>query len=334
MLRAKLLEPKNFKLVESDMRDINDDEILVRVIYSGICGSDIHSYLGHNLFVNYPVILGHEFVGKIAKVGSASSRFKTGDIVTAEPSIVCDKCEYCQRGDYHLCSNIQFMEGSFSEYVIVKEKNTYLIPEEIELRTSVLIEPLAVAVHAVKISQIEKGQSVLIFGAGTIGQLVMQVTKHYGAEKIAIIDLVESKLKKAKRNGVDLTLKLNMDAHQSDVIDFFQKDSFDIVFDCLANNYSLNTSIEITKRGGKIIIVGQPTQTLSLAMEKVQIKELKIFSSFMYKNNFLESIELIKKNKVNLSGFISKIFKFKDIEFAFNKILMNGYKYIKCLLVM
>lgn len=332
MIRAVLETPENFVLVESDIPGIKDDEMLVKVIYSGICGSDIHSFLGRNLFITYPVILGHEFVGEIVELGKEVDTFRKGEIITSEPSIVCDKCEYCKRGDYHLCANIAFMEGSFSEYVIVKERNSYHVPETIDLQTAVLIEPLAVAVHSMNIARIKQGARVLVFGAGTIGQLVMQAAKYYGAAQIAILDLVKSKLETARKKGADHVLQLSSDKQHPEVFNAFHRESFDVIFDCVSNSYSVNTSIDLVKRGGAIVMVGQPTQDLTLSMEKVQIKELKVYGTFMYRNNFSESIKLIRDNKVNPSGFISRVYQFKDIQNAFNEVHKHGDRYIKCLL--
>ena len=101
MLRAVLEKPKKFVLAETDIPETMEDEMLVKIIYSGICGSDIHSYLGRNLFIKYPVILGHEFIGEIVELGKEIDKFKRGEIITSEPSIVCDECEYCKRGDYN-----------------------------------------------------------------------------------------------------------------------------------------------------------------------------------------------------------------------------------------
>ena len=164
-LQAKLIKPKIFKLDKYFIPKVNFDEILVRVMYAGVCGTDIHSFLGENRFIkNYPIVLGHEFIGEIIKLGNKKSRFKIGDIVTSEPFYVCNKCEYCKRGDYNLCENLVFMEGAFSYYVIVKEQMTYKIPKNIDLPHAVFIEPLSVALHAMKISKIREGQSILIFG--------------------------------------------------------------------------------------------------------------------------------------------------------------------------
>jgi L-iditol 2-dehydrogenase len=330
MLRAKLLKPGIFKLDECDIPKISEDEILIKVIYAGVCGTDIHSYKGENRFIkSYPIILGHEFVGKIFSVGRNISRFSVGQIVTAEPIITCNKCEYCKRGDYNLCTNLIYMEGAFSEYVVEREQNTFHVPKSIRLENAIFIEPLAVAIHSIKMAGIKKGLSILVLGAGTIGQLIIQLARLYGAGYIIV--LARSKLEFAKKNGANQTLNIDIYSELSEILKIIEKDSIDVVFDCISNSFSISISLEIIKKGGKIIIIGLSKSESTIDLLRVMIKELKIFGSSLYRKNFPEAIRMIKNNQIKLDGFISKVFNFKNINNAFKKIIKEQNKNIKCI---
>ena len=332
MLKAVLTKPKTFKLVECKVPKINKDEVLVKVIDAGICGSDIDIFIGENKFIEYPVSLGHEFVGEIVETGRGVRKFKVGDFITAEPIITCGKCCYCNKKDYNYCADLHILSGFFSEYIKLKEKTVYLLPKDINLKAATLIEPLAVALHAIKLSEIEKDHSILIFGAGTIGQLILQTAKHYGAGQIAIVDLVESKLKIARSNGADIAIKLIPDAKENNILKTLKYNTIDLVFDCVSNDFSLNTSIKIIKNGGKIIIIGVPKDKINLEIRKVLFKGLQIFGSFLYRDNFSESINMIKNNIINSSCLFTKTFELKNIQEAFNEICIEGRKYLKCLI--
>jgi len=333
MLRARLIKPGNFKLEECPIPIVKKDEILIKVIFSGICGSDIHSFLGRNPFCTYPIVLGHEFVGRIVDTGHNVKKFYKDQIVTAEPCNPCGECVYCKRGDYHLCANPGPWNGSFSEYMIIKEYQAFLVPERINLKDAVLIEPLAFAFHSMKISKIQKNDKILVFGAGTIGQLIAKTARYYGARFIAVADLFKSKLALASKSGADMTIQITKDSNYEDIANIIMKNSIDIVFDCVCNEFSINSSIQIVKKRGRVVVIAVSQGLTPVDLGKIMINELIILGCLMYKNNFPESIEAISTNKVNVSDCISKkVFELKKINEAFKEIIENKKKYIKCLI--
>jgi len=332
MLKAILVKPKQFILEDVSIPPIKEGEILAKVIYSGICGSDLHSFIGGNPFAQYPVALGHEFVGKVEQVGSHVKNIKNDDLITAEPSDPCNKCIYCKRGDYHLCNNRGPWYGSFSEFIIVKEKQIYKIPNNLDLKKSVFIEPLAFAVHAMKVAKLKKNDEVLIFGAGPIGQLIARVSKLYGARNVSIIDMVAEKLRIARDGGVDEVILVGKNTSFKDLSNNIKKDNIDIVFDCVVNEFSINSSINLVKRNGKVVVIGVSSNLIPTDLYNLMSNEVEIFGCLMYKNNFEESINLLSNNKIVVSDLISDVFKLENIQDVFNNIITNKDKYLKCLI--
>ena len=332
MLKAILVKPKQFVLENVPIPPIKEDEILAKVIYSGICGSDLHSFIGGNPFAQYPVALGHEFVGIVEQVGSHVKNIKNDDVITAEPSDSCKECIYCKRGDYHLCHNQGPWYGSFSEFIVVKEKQVYKIPNNLDLKIAVFIEPLAFAIHAMEVAKLKKNDEVLIFGAGPIGQLIARVSKFYGAGNVSIIDMVAKKLKIARDGGVDEAILVDKNTSFKDLSGSIKKDNIDIVFDCVVNEFSINSSINLVKRNGKVVVVGVSSNLIPTDLSNLMFNEVKIFGCLMYKNNFNESINLLNNNKIVVSDLISDVFKLENIQDVFNNIITNKDKYLKCLI--
>ena len=334
MIRAKLVKPESFKLEKLSNPKLQENDILVKVIYSGVCGSDIHCFLGINPFATYPIILGHEFVGKIINIGSNVKNFLKEQIITAEPINSCKHCVYCKNGNYHLCinNNPALWQGSFSEYIVVKEHQSFLIPDQICLKEAIFIEPLAVAIHALKLSKIKKTNKILIIGGGTIGQLIIKLAKYYNIKYISVLDLFESKLNIALNNGADDAIKIQKYTKYIEIINIIKENNIDIVFDCVGNPFTINNSIEIIKKGGKIMLVGVPLGKGLISLDKLFIKELSLLGCLTYKSNFPESIELLNKNKIVVSDLISKIFELKKINESFKDIIKNNGEYIKCII--
>ena len=330
MKSAILERPGFFNITEKKPGKLKKDEILVKVIFAGICGSDISSYFGKNLMISYPAKLGHELVGEVAEIGKNIKYLKRGDHVAAKPIINCGKCLYCKSGSSNLCTSLKGTDGAFSEYVIINEKMAFKIHKNSSLKEMVFAEPLAVATHAFKISRVKKNEKVLIIGAGTIGQMVLQVVKSSGVKYVGLSDIVESKLKVAKDTGADFVLKIN--GHLSIKTDI-KDNCFDVIFDCVSNNSSITNAISLAGIKGRIIIVGQAHENLSLDVFSVMHKELNICGSFIYDNDdFIDAISLINKKKVNWANYISKTFDLSDIQNAFDEIIKNRNKYIKCLI--
>ena len=207
---AILVTPKHFEIQECPMPEPKDNEILMKVEYVGMCGSDIHGF-EFGPFIppkdpNQKIGLGHEVAGEVVKVGAKVTKFKPGDKVLIEPGVPDDSCEYCREGRYNICPAVDFMatqpnyKGALCQYMTHPEEWTYHVPEGMTTMEAALVEPAAVGMHAAILGEARLGKSIVILGAGTIGLMVLQACLSLGATDITVVDVMQKRL--------DLALKL------------------------------------------------------------------------------------------------------------------------------
>ena len=331
MKKAVLREPRRFELVEADIPKVADDELLVKVKYCGICGSDLHSYAGKNQFSRFPYVPGHEFVGTVEETGHNARRFKKGQVVTVEPGIQCRRCMYCARGDYQLCSNQSSHDGAFADYAVIKEWKTFAVPSSVDLQKATLIEPVACALHAIDLAGMKKGQAVLIQGAGPIGQLLARTARALGARSVAITDLYENRLALAREKGATAAIRITDGYTPDHLLKEVGADFIDLVFDTVSNDFSMNCAVSVVKKGGTIVVVGVPPDKVCFDLGKVMFNELRIIGDLMYKDNFPMAMKMVGRNLVDTGGLITEVFRLDDIADAFRQITENKDTYMKCL---
>jgi L-iditol 2-dehydrogenase len=331
MRRAVLSGPYRIEVVEADIPKIADDELLVRVKYCGVCGSDLHSYAGKNQFSRFPYVPGHEFVGVVEETGRNVRRFKRGQIVTVEPGIPCRQCIYCMRGDYQLCANTSSSDGAFAEFVAIKEWKTFAVPPSVDFQKATLVEPVACALHAIELAGMRRGQRVLVQGAGPIGQLLCRCARALGAQYVASTDLYESRLSLARQAGANATVQVKAGYSPADLVKDIGPDIIDVVFDTVSNDFSMNCAVQTVKKGGTIVVVGVPSEKVCFNLGIVMFNELRIVGDLMYKDNFPAAIKMVSRNLVDTGGLITKVFKLEQIGEAFKLITENKDSYMKCL---
>lgn len=206
-MRAVVIEEKNkLRLQEAAMHVLQDGEALIKVKYCGICGSDIHVLRGEHPTARFPVIPGHEFVGELVDIkGSGSQRYEIGDYVVAQPFFSCGNCEPCAKGEDNVCADLQFMgahaDGGFAQYVKVATRKMYRIPKDMDLQLAALTEPVAVAVHDVRRSGLQVGETALIIGGGPIGMLIAMIARRAGARQVVISEISSYRRKAAEDLG-------------------------------------------------------------------------------------------------------------------------------------
>ncbi len=331
MRKAVLREPFRFELVDAEIPKIADDELLVKVKYCGICGSDLHAYAGKNQFSSFPYVPGHEFVGTVEETGRNVKRFKAGQVVTVEPGIPCRRCIYCVRGDYQLCSNTSSADGAFAQYAVVKEWKTFAVPPSVDFQKATLVEPVACALHAIDLAQMQKGQNVLIQGAGPIGQLLGRTSHALGARSVVITDLYESRLSLAKEKGATATIRITDGYTPGDLLKEVGPDFIDIVFDTVSSDFSMNCDVHAVKKGGTIVVVGVPPAKVCFDLGKVMFNELRVVGDLMYKNNFPAAMKMVSRNLIDTEGLVTKVFSLEEIGNAFRLISEAKDTYMKCL---
>lgn len=313
---------------------VKENQVKIKMMSIGICGSDIHVYHGKHPFTSYPVTQGHEVSGEIVEAGAAVKQFQIGDKVTVEPQIVCGKCYPCRHGKYNLCEALKVMgfqdTGMASEYFVVDEAKVTLLPQEMTYEQGAMIEPLAVAVHAVKQMGDVTGMSVVVLGAGPIGNLVAQTAKGMGAAKVMITDVSDYRLQIAKNCGVDFCINTKETDLLDAMLEAFGPDKADVIYDCAGNNITMGQAIKYARKGSVIVLVavfaGMATVDLAVANDH----ELDIKSTMMYRHeDYVDAIQLVNEKKVVLEPLISKVFPFEQYSEAYKFIDENREQAMK-----
>jgi L-iditol 2-dehydrogenase len=209
MNAVRMYAPGELKIEQVNVPEIKENEVLIKVMAVGICGSDIPRILQYGAHIS-PITPGHEFAGEIVKAGSKVRRFVLGDRVTVPPLMPCFQCEYCEQGHYSLCKDYNYFgsrcDGAFAQYVAVPDINLLKIEDNVTYEAAATTDPLANALHAIKCSRFKPGDSVCVLGVGAIGLFAIQYMKAKGAKVVVAVDVMDEKLASAKNCGADVTV--------------------------------------------------------------------------------------------------------------------------------
>ena len=325
MLQQVMTAPGEIEFREVPVPEIRENEVLIKIMKIGICGSDIHVYHGEHPFTSYPVTQGHEVSGEIVRIGSGVSGFETGQKVTIQPQVVCGNCYPCRHGKYNLCEELKVMgfqtTGVASHYFAVDAAKVTLLPENMSFDEGAMIEPLAVAVHAVRRAGDVKGARIVVLGAGPIGILVAQAAKGMGAEQVMITDVSDLRLKKAEECGVDFCVITGREDFGEAMVKHFGPDKADVIYDCAGNNITMGQAIQHARKGSTIILVAVFAGPGKLDLAVLNDHELDLNTSMMYRNeDYVDAIRLVEEKKVALAPLVSRHFAFRDY--------LKAYQYI------
>ncbi|WP_270583903.1 zinc-binding dehydrogenase [Bacillus smithii] len=329
LLKTKL-GPGNLEVAEVEEPQVGKDQVKILVKYSGICGTDIHTFQGHYK-VSAPVILGHEFSGEVVEVGENVTEFQPGDRVTSETTFyICSKCKYCQSGDYNLCSSRKGLgtqqNGSFTKYVIARKESVHRLPEQVDYLSAAMTEPLACAHHAVLKSAIKKGDVVVVLGPGPIGLLTAQIAKTYGTT-VVITGLSNDKirLEKAKELGIDYAVNIQEEDINALVQSLTDGYGADIVLECTGAVPAVNMGLDLLKKKGQFVQVGIfKNPEIPIDSEKIIQKELTFIGSRSQKPSDWEpSLALMNEKLVNTKALVTHQFDITQWDEAY-KVIKNG----------
>lgn len=337
VLQQVMTAPKEIIFREIDIPEVGDDEVLIKIKKIGICGSDIHVYHGTHPFTSYPVTQGHEVSGEVVEVGKNVSKVKAGDRVTIEPQVRCGKCYPCRHGKYNLCEELKVMgfqtTGTASEYFKAPELNVTKLPDDMDYSKGAMIEPLAVAVHAISRSGDIRGKRVSVIGAGPIGNLVAQSAKAMGAERVMLSDVSDYRLSLGKKVGIDAVYNTRESDYNADLIDCFGPDKADIIYDCAGNDITMNSAIRSARKGSTIILVAVYAGMANVDLAVLNDHELDLNTTMMYRHeDYEKAIELINEKKIDLESLMSNTFPFKEYQKAYEYIDQNREKAMKVLI--
>ena len=262
-------------------------EVLIRVHYTGICGSDVPRVNGDACHF-FPNVLGHEFSGEVAQLGEGVSSVQVGDRVAGVPLVPCLECDDCQKGNYSLCRHYSFIGsrefGSFAEYVVVPEKNAVKFNDGVTFEQGAFFEPSTVALHAVKCVPYEGGKTVAILGGGTVGMFTMQWAKIFGASKVVVFDIVDERLELAHELGSDGCINTLEDNFMEKALDLTDGNGFDYVFETAGAIPTMKMALPLAANKAHICFVGTPKKELCFTVsewEQLNRKEAHLTGSWM-----------------------------------------------------
>ncbi|MDO4617770.1 MAG: galactitol-1-phosphate 5-dehydrogenase [Lachnospiraceae bacterium] len=262
-------------------------EVLIKVKYTGICGSDIPRVNGDACHF-YPNVLGHEFSGTVAEVGEGVTKLAPGDRVAGVPLIPCMKCEDCQQGNYSLCKHYSFIGsrrfGSFAEYVAVPEQNAVKFEEEVSFEQGAFFEPATVALHGLLRTPYQGGKRVAILGGGTIGLFVMQWAKIFGAKEAVVFDIADERLELGKQLGATAGINTLRKDFMEQAMALTGGRGFDYVFETAGNTITMKMAFKLAANKANVCFVGTPTKDLSFTVEEwenMNRKEFTLTGSWM-----------------------------------------------------
>ncbi len=299
--------------------------VRLRVRRAGICGSDLH-YFEHGscgAFVpTRPFVLGHEFAAEVAALGDGVDGLTVGDRVTANPARACGVCDHCKGGRGNLCRRTIMLgsasttpptDGAFAEFVVVRADQCHPLPSGLDDGAGAMLEPLAVALHAVKRSGTVSGRRVLVTGGGPIGVLVALTAKAFGAVPVALSDVVEGRRATARTLGVEATLD-PMSPRLLDEVRELAGEGFDVVFEASGAKAALRQAFDLVRPGGTIVQIGTlGTEDIPLPANQLMVREINLVGSMRYGNVFGEAIRLVESGRINVRGLISDVRPLADV---------------------
>jgi L-gulonate 5-dehydrogenase len=321
-------QPETLKVAERDIPVVKDSsDVLVKVKRAGICGSDIHIFHGKNPFAVYPRVWGHEFAGEIVETGGGVRGVSSGDHVVVDPIISCGHCYACRQGRGNVCEQLKVMgvhiDGGCQEYILVPASNVHKIPPQVPWDEAVLVEPFTIGAQVCYRGGVQKGDWVLIMGAGTIGLTAAVMAKLTGATVI-ISDLIPEKLRYAKSLGVDFAVNVKEENLFDKMKDITAGMGANITIDAVCNKKSFEDAVEITSNAGKIVELSFNETPSDIVPAGIVKKELTIYGSRLQTKRFPVVIDYLKQGKLPLKGFVSGTFPLDEMNYAFDYVDKNN----------
>lgn len=326
---------------EREIPKVKDDEVLVKLEYVGICGSDLHYYetgaIG-DYVVEPPFVLGHEPGGTVVEVGKNVKHLKVGDRVALEPGKTCGHCEFCKTGRYNLCPDVVFfatppVDGVFQEYVAHEADLCFKLPDNVSTLEGALIEPLAVGFHAAIQGDAHLGQKAVVMGAGCIGLVSMMALKARGVSEVYMVDIMERRLEKALELGATGVINGAKEDVLERVKELTDGAGMDLVIETAGTEITTRQAIHMAKKGSNIVLVGySKTGEMTLPMSLVLDKELTFKTVFRYRHIYPMAIDAVAAGKVNLKGIVTDVFRLDEAQKAMDYSVNNKADIVKAVI--
>lgn len=331
---VEIVEAGKIRTVKKPIPIRKKGEALLKIKYCGICGSDVATFTGNQPFASYPRVPGHEFSAEIVEIEENKNGFKKGMIVTANPYFNCGHCYSCERGKVNCCESNETMgvqrDGSFREYITMPIERLY-DGKGLSPKLLALIEPFSIGYHAVNRGDIQKGDKVLVIGAGAIGMFAMLSAKQRGAE-VYVADVFEGRLKKALEIGADGVINSSKENLQERVKEITDLKGMDVCIEAVGRAETFLECINASAFGSKIVLIGNGKTEVKFNQSILVKKELNIYGSRNSLNDFVPLIDLVSSGKVKIDKLITNEFPLSNVADAFNILLNNDGSTLKVII--
>ncbi len=333
MKQAIMTSPGQIEIRETAAPAPGPDEVLLRIQRIGVCGSDVHVNHGSHPYTGYPVVQGHEFSATVEAVGSAVERVRPGMKVTSMPQITCGVCPPCRRGDYHICDQLKVQgfqaPGCAQELWVTSADKIVILPDEFSFEQGALVEPVAVAVHAIARAGAVAGKNVAVLGAGPIGNLVAQVARAEGAT-VLLTDISPYRLEIARQCGFDATSNAKSESLVDAAERAFGAEGFSVALECAGSEAARSEAISAIQKGGTIVTVGVFADKPRVDLGLVQNYELVLRGTLMYQAaDYSRAVELLASGKICTTPLESNHFPLERYAEAYRFIDEQGEKSMK-----
>lgn len=337
MKGARWHNVRDIRVEEVEEPKVEKGKVKIQVEWAGICGSDLHEYVAGPIFIPVkephpiskdvaPIIMGHEFSGRVVEVGEGVTKVKVGDPVVVEPILRCGKCPACKQGKYNLCENLGFHGlagggGGFSEYTVVDEYMVHKMPEGLSFEQGALVEPAAVALHAVRSSKIKAGDKAAVFGTGPIGLLVIEALKAAGASEIYAVEVSEERLQKALELGATAVINPKNEDPVQKLLELTDG-GVDVSFEVTGVPAVLQQAVDSTAFEGETVIVSIWEKEANLLPNNIVLKERNVKGVIAYRDIFPAVMNLMKRGYFPAEKLVTKKIKLDQIvEEGFEKLI-------------
>ena len=347
MKAAVWYEKENIQIEDIPDPEPGAGQVKLKIKVCTICGSDLHEYRAGPFIIpskphpltkrqGGPVILGHEFSAEVIEVGKGVSRFNPGDRVVVNPLIYCGECHYCKRGQHIMCTKLATVgfaaDGAFAEYGVFHETALLKLPDSVTDDMGAFVEPLAVAVHAVKRSRMKVGAAVAIVGAGPIGLLVMQACRAAGAGEVFVVEPMEARRKMAAKTGATAVFDPTEADPGKEIAKLTDGLRADTTFDCVGNQSAFDTAVKVTGRRGIICVVGLALKPIQVPFMRLWGHEKELIFSSGYEDEFPAAISYLADGRVKVEELVSDRIPLEDlVEKGIERLLHEGEKHVKIL---
>jgi len=311
-----LSEYNHLEIADLPLPEAGPEEVLVRVEACGICGSDVHGFDGSSGRRIPPLVMGHEAAGTVAAVGSAVRGYAQGDRVTFDSTVYCGRCAFCAAGEPNLCDNRQVIgvscgdyrrHGAFAEFVVVPQRIVYPLPSTISFTEAAMLEAVSVALHAIRVSEAQSGESALVIGAGMIGLLTLQAARAAGLSPVFISDIDATRLQLAEQAGADKTIHGSGAELLAEVQKLTGGRGVDRAYEAVGRNETVSSAIDCTRKGGTVTLIGNIRPEVTLPLQRVVSRQIRLQGSCASAGEYPQAIDLIAGGRINVGPLITAV---------------------------